>query len=471
MKVLIIGTGYVGMNTGAVLAYLGNQVTCLDVNEEKIALLQQGISPVYEPHLEETLQLVSDKIRFTSSYAEADIPNTDVIFITVGTPSLPDGNANLHYVRQAAEAIAENLGDNFTVIVNKSTVPIGSGNWVEAIMHEHFNNNHNDGECADFNVVSSPEFLAQGSAMHNSFYPDRIVVGSQCERSVECLKELFGPIMRQDFPAPPGLPRPEGLTEVPLLACDLTSAEMIKYASNSLLATLISFSNEIAAMSEEVGNIDALKVLEGVNLDKRITPNVEGKIIKPDITKYLKPGRGFGGSCFPKDVKSLIAFSTKQGYTPKILKSVIEVNESQTERIISILKREISNIEDKIIAILGLAFKANTDDVRESPSIRLIRELLTKGGKLNCYDPIAIENAKEELPDDPHIKFVDSYEEALELADAAVIMTAWDVISNITFDEFKKFMKSPIIIDGCRIFEKSKAESLGVRYVGIGLRE
>lgn len=287
MKVLIIGTGYVGINTGAVLAYLGHDVTCLDVNQEKIAILKEGKSPIWEPHLDDVLAQARQNLTFTTSYEEANIPSTDVIFITVGTPSLPDGNADLRYVRQAAESIAENLDENFTVIVNKSTVPIGSGNWVEAIMHEHFENTHTNGSRVDFNVVSSPEFLAQGSAMHDSFYPNRIVVGSQDERSIKRLEELFRPLLEQDFAAPDGLPRPEGLNEVPLVVCDLTSAEMIKYAANAFLALKISYINEIGRLAEKLGaDIDA--VAKGIGLDQRIG------------NRFLNAGLGWGGSCSAK---------------------------------------------------------------------------------------------------------------------------------------------------------------------------
>ncbi|MEL7626592.1 MAG: UDP-glucose/GDP-mannose dehydrogenase family protein [Anaerolineaceae bacterium] len=450
MKVLIIGTGYVGMNTGAVLAYLGNQVTCLDVNEEKIALLQQGISPVYEPHLEETLQLVSDKIRFTSSYAEADIPNTDVIFITVGTPSLPDGNANLHYVRQAAEAIAENLGDNFTVIVNKSTVPIGSGNWVEAIMHEHFNNNHNDGECADFNVVSSPEFLAQGSAMHNSFYPDRIVVGSQCERSVECLKELFGPIMRQDFPAPPGLPRPEGLTEVPLLACDLTSAEMIKYAANAFLALKISYINEIGRLANKIG-ADINAVSEGIGLDKRIG------------NRFLNAGLGWGGSCFGKDTAALVATARDYRLEMPIIEAAREVNYSQRVLAVDLLQDKLKILKGKHIALLGFSFKPNTDDLRDAPAIDISRLLIHRGALVRAHDPVALRNARSQYGE-LGVVFCDEVGETLKDVEGILLVTEWPEYRELDWESIPRVP----IVDGRNFLDRERLEGLGFDVIGIG---
>ena len=450
MKVLVIGTGYVGMNTGVVLAYLGNQVTCLDVNEEKIALLKQGKTPVYEPHLEETLQLVLNNIRFTSSYAEADIPNTDVVFITVGTPSLPDGNADLRYVRQAAESIAENLGEKFTVIVNKSTVPIGSGNWVEAIMHEHFNSNHNNGEHEDFNVVSSPEFLAQGSAMHDSFYPDRIVVGSQCERSVERLQELFSPILRQDFPAPPGLPRPEGLTEVPLLACDLTSAEMVKYAANAFLALKISYVNEIGRLANKVG-ADIQAVSKGIGLDKRIG------------NRFLNAGLGWGGSCFGKDTAALIATARDYKLEMPIIESAREINYSQRVLAVDLLQEKLKILKGKHIALLGYSFKPNTDDLRDAPSIDISKLLIQRGALVRAHDPVALANARSQYGD-LGVVFCDEVGEALKDADAIVLVTEWPEYRELDWVSIRKVP----IVDGRNFLDRERLEGLGFSFIGIG---
>ena len=450
MKVLIIGTGYVGMNTGVVLAYLGNQVTCLDVNEEKIALLKQGKTPVYEPHLEETLQLVLKNIKFTSSYAEADIPNTDVIFITVGTPSLPDGNADLQYVRQAAESIAENLGEKFTVIVNKSTVPIGSGNWVEAIMHEHFNSNHNNGEHADFNVVSSPEFLAQGSAMHDSFYPDRIVVGSQCERSVERLKKLFSPILQQDFPAPPGLPRPEGLTEVPLLVCDLTSAEMVKYAANAFLALKISYVNEIGRLANKVG-ADIQAVSKGIGLDKRIG------------SRFLNAGLGWGGSCFGKDTAALIATARDYKLEMPIIESAREINYSQRVLAVDLLQEKLKILKGKHVTLLGFSFKPNTDDLRDAPSIDISKLLIQRGALVRAHDPVALTNARNRYGD-LGVVFCDQVEEALRDVEAIVLVTEWPEYHALDWNAIPKVP----IVDGRNFLDREMLEGLGFSVIGIG---
>lgn len=450
MKVLIIGTGYVGMNTGVVLAYLGNQVTCLDVNEGKIALLKQGKTPVYEPHLEETLQLVQNNIKFTSSYTEADIPNTDVIFITVGTPSLPDGNADLRYVRQAAESIAENLGDKFTVIVNKSTVPIGSGNWVEAIMNEHFNSNHNNGEHADFNVVSSPEFLAQGSAMQDSFYPDRIVVGSQCGRSVERLQELFSPILRQDFPAPPGLPRPEGLTEVPLLVCDLTSAEMIKYAANAFLALKISYVNEIGRLANKVG-ADIQAVSKGIGLDKRIG------------NRFLNAGLGWGGSCFGKDTAALVATARDYRLEMPIIESVREVNYGQRVLAVDLLQEKLKILKGRHIALLGFSFKPNTDDLRDAPSIDISKLLIQRGALVRAHDPVALDNARSQYGQ-LGVVFCDEVGEVLKDVEAILLVTEWPEYRELDWEAIPRVP----IVDGRNFLDREKLEGLGFPVIGIG---
>lgn len=450
MNVLIIGTGYVGMNTGVVLAYLGNQVTCLDVNEEKIALLKQGKTPVYEPHLEETLQLVLKDIKFTSSYTEADIPNTEVIFITVGTPSLPDGNADLQYVRQAAKSIAENLGEKFTVIVNKSTVPIGSGNWVEAIMHEHFNSNHNNGEDADFNVVSSPEFLAQGSAMHDSFYPDRIVVGSQCERSVERLKELFSPLLQQDFPAPPDLPRPEGLTEVPLLVCDLTSAEMVKYAANAFLALKISYVNEIGRLANKVG-ADIQAVSKGIGLDKRIG------------NRFLNAGLGWGGSCFGKDTAALIATARDYKLEMPIIESAREINYSQRVLAVDLLQDKLKILKGKHVALLGFSFKPNTDDLRDAPSIDISKLLIQRGALVRAHDPVALTNARNHYGD-LGVVFCDQVEEALRDVEAIVLVTEWPEYRALDWTAIPRVL----IVDGRNFLDREMLEKLGFSVIGIG---
>jgi len=450
MKVLIIGTGYVGINTGAVLAYLGHDVTCLDVNQEKIALLKEGKSTIWEPHLDDVLAQARKNLTFTTSYKEADIPSTDVIFITVGTPSLPDGNADLRYVRQAAESIAENLDDNFTVIVNKSTVPIGSGNWVEAIMHEHFENTHTNGSRVDFNVVSSPEFLAQGSAMHDSFYPNRIVVGSQDERSIQRLKELFRPLLQQDFEAPEGLPRPEGLSEVPLVVCDLTSAEMIKYAANAFLALKISYINEIGRLAEKLGaDIDA--VAKGIGLDQRI-----GK-------RFLNAGLGWGGSCFGKDTAALVATARDYKLDMPIIESARQVNYSQRTLIVDRLQEKLKILKGKHVTLLGFSFKPNTDDLRDAPSIDISKVLIQRGALVRAHDPVALENARRQYKD-LGVVFCDTVAEALKGAEAIILVTEWPQYRDLDWSG----IKAVPIVDGRNFLDREALEQLGFSVIGIG---
>jgi len=450
MKVLIIGTGYVGLNTGAVLAYLGHDVTCLDVNEEKIALLKEGKSPIWEPHLDDVLAQARQNLTFTTSYKEANIPSTDVIFITVGTPSLPDGNADLRYVRQAAESIAENLDENFTVIVNKSTVPIGSGNWVEAIMHEHFENTHTNGSRVDFNVVSSPEFLAQGSAMHDSFYPNRIVVGSQDERSIKRLEELFRPLLEQDFAAPDGLPRPEGLNEVPLVVCDLTSAEMIKYAANAFLALKISYINEIGRLAEKLGaDIDA--VAKGIGLDQRIG------------NRFLNAGLGWGGSCFGKDTAALVAIARDYKLEMPIIESARQVNYSQRTLIVDRLQEKLKILKGKKVCLLGFSFKPNTDDLRDAPSIDISKVLIRRGALVRAHDPVALENARRQYKD-LGVVFCDTEAEALKGAEAIILVTEWPQYRDLDWSA----VPAVPIVDGRNFLDREALEQLGFSVIGIG---
>ena len=450
MKVLIIGTGYVGINTGAVLAYLGHDVTCLDVNQEKIAILKEGKSPIWEPHLDDVLAQARQNLTFTTSYEEANIPSTDVIFITVGTPSLPDGNADLRYVRQAAESIAENLDENFTVIVNKSTVPIGSGNWVEAIMHEHFENTHTNGSRVDFNVVSSPEFLAQGSAMHDSFYPNRIVVGSQDERSIKRLEELFRPLLEQDFAAPDGLPRPEGLNEVPLVVCDLTSAEMIKYAANAFLALKISYINEIGRLAEKLGaDIDA--VAKGIGLDQRIG------------NRFLNAGLGWGGSCFGKDTAALVATARDYKLEMPIIESARQVNYSQRTLIVDRLQEKLKILKGKKVCLLGFSFKPNTDDLRDAPSIDISKVLIRRGALVRAHDPVALENARRQYKD-LGVVFCDTEAEALKGAEAIILVTEWPQYRDLDWSA----VPAVPIVDGRNFLDRKALEQLGFSVIGIG---
>jgi len=450
MRVLIIGTGYVGLNTGVMLAYLGNDVTCIDLNQEKVDRLNSGRVTIYEPHLDDIFAEVHKKMRFVSSYAEADIPNQDVIFIAVNTPSLPDGNADLSFVRLAADSIAEHLGEKFVVVVNKSTVPIGSGNWVEAIIREHYYEVHNTKPNGLFNVVSSPEFLAQGSALQGSFYPDRIIIGSEHEPSVERLKELFGPLMRQDFEAPVGLPRPAGLTEVPMLVCDLISAEMVKYAANSFLALKISFINEIAHLAQKVG-ADVTAIAKGIGLDKRIG------------NRFLNAGIGWGGSCFGKDTAALVATARDYNLDMPIIRAARDVNYAQRTWVVDRLQEELKILKGKHIALLGFSFKPNTDDLRDAPSLDIRKLLVRRGAIVRAHDPVALDNARSQYPN-IGVFYSSNLEHTLDEADAIVLVTEWPIYRELDWEAIP-----PVpVIDGRNFLDRERLTQLGFHVVGIG---
>ena len=450
MRVLIIGTGYVGLNTGVMLAYLGNDVTCIDLNQEKVDRLNSGRVTIYEPHLDDIFAEVHKKMRFVSSYAEADIPNQDVIFIAVNTPSLPDGNADLSFVRLAADSIAEHLGEKFVVVVNKSTVPIGSGNWVEAIIREHYYEVHNTKPNGLFNVVSSPEFLAQGSALQGSFYPDRIIIGSEHEPSVERLKELFGPLMRQDFESPVGLPRPAGLTEVPMLVCDLISAEMVKYAANSFLALKISFINEIAHLAQKVG-ADVTAIAKGIGLDKRIG------------NRFLNAGIGWGGSCFGKDTAALVATARDYNLDMPIIRAARDVNYAQRTWVVDRLQEELKILKGKHIALLGFSFKPNTDDLRDAPSLDISKLLVRRGAIVRAHDPVALDNARSQYPN-IGVFYSSNLEHTLDEADAIVLVTEWPIYRELDWEAIP-----PVpVIDGRNFLDRERLTQLGFHVVGIG---
>ncbi|MGB4594625.1 MAG: UDP-glucose/GDP-mannose dehydrogenase family protein [Anaerolineaceae bacterium] len=450
MRVLIIGTGYVGLNTGVTLAYLGNEVTCVDVNAEKIKLLQAGIAPFYEPHLEEMFALAKNNIRFTDNYDDAGIGESDVIFIAVGTPALPDGSANLEYVRQAAESIAEQLSDKFTVVVNKSTVPIGSGNWVGAILRNHCEKTHKKKPNGLFAVVSNPEFLKQGAALNDSLYPDRVVIGSEDDHGLEVLKELFGPILRQDFPAPECLPRPEGLEEVPLLACDLTSAEVIKYAANAFLALKISYINEIARLAQKVG-ADANVIAKGIGLDNRIGP------------RFLNPGIGWGGSCFGKDTAALVATAHEYQLEMVIVQAARDVNYNQRTWVVDALQEQLKILKGRRVALLGFSFKPETDDLRDAPSLDIARLLIQRGAIVRAHDPIALDNARRQYPD-LGVTYCQEVEDALDEADAIVLVTEWPVYRTLDWSKIAPV----VVIDGRNFLDRVELKKLGFDVVGVG---
>ncbi|HZM83173.1 MAG TPA: UDP-glucose/GDP-mannose dehydrogenase family protein [Candidatus Limnocylindrales bacterium] len=312
MKVCVVGTGYVGLTTGVSLAYLGHDVVCVDLDQEKIDMLRGGRSPIYEPHMDELLNAAAANLTFTTRYDQA-VPGADVVFVAVQTPSTPDGSPDLRFLRTAAETVAKHLSGKFTVVVNKSTVPIGSGNWVDAILRESYEAHHSRRADGEFSVASNPEFLREGAAIHDTFYPDRIVIGSDNQRSLDVLGQLYRSILNQSFTPPNGLPRPDEMGAVPLVSTDLASAELIKYAANAFLALKISYINEIGQLAGRVG-ADIMEVARGTGLDSRIG------------SRFLQPGIGWGGSCFGKDTAALLATAAEYKYDMPIVKAAREVN-------------------------------------------------------------------------------------------------------------------------------------------------
>jgi UDPglucose 6-dehydrogenase len=437
MKVLVIGTGYVGLNTGVVLAFLGHRVTCLDLNTEKIDLLKAGKSPIYEPNLDTMLTLAYDHLTFTTDYDKADIANTDVVFIAVGTPSNADGSANLEYVRQAAQAVGSRLNDHFTVVVNKSTVPIGSGNWVGTIVRDAYIESHGMKPDQHYAIASNPEFLRQGSALYDTFYPDRIVVGASDPRAIDVLTNLYRPILNQDFTAAECLPRPEGFSVVPLVTCDLASAEMIKYAANSFLALKISYINEIAHLAEKVG-ADITQIARGIGLDTRIGP------------RFLNAGIGWGGSCFGKDTAALISTASEYNLEMPIIQAARTVNYQLREEIVMRVQDELKILKGKTVTLLGLAFKPNTDDLRDAPSIDIAKKLIQRGAKVRGHDPVAMANMQRQYPN-LAIEYYDDPAQAVADTDAILLVTEWPVYKNLDCKTILKDGKVNLI-DGPNFF-------------------
>jgi UDPglucose 6-dehydrogenase len=453
MKVAVIGAGYVGLTTALSLAYVGHEVVGVDLDTDKVARLNRGELPFYEPHAREMLALVRERLRFTARYEEA-VPQAEVIFIAVGTPSLPDGAPDLSQVRSAAQAIGRHLGEGFTVVVNKSTVPVGSSNYVEALVRRAFQEAHGGEPDGRLAVASNPEFLREGQALYDSLYPDRIVVGAEDRRAIEVLRELYEPILEQSFAPPPFLPRPERMGAVPFLTTDLASAELIKYGANAFLALKISFINELARLAEKVG-ADIREVARGIGLDHRIGP------------RFLQAGLGWGGSCFPKDTAALLAMGREYGLSLGITEAARKVNEDQRRWAVDKLLAELKTLKGRTIALLGLAFKANTDDLRESPALELARLLLNRGAFLRAHDPVALPRARKEvsLP----LEYAETPEEALRGADAVVLATDWPLYRTWPWQELKPLLRTPLVLDARNFLDGKALADLGYRYLGMGV--
>jgi UDPglucose 6-dehydrogenase len=457
MRITVIGTGYVGTVTGACLAYLGNAITCVDTDAEKIARLRRGESPIYEPHLEELMALASSRggIEFTTELAPA-VAASDIIFIAVGTPPLPTGEADLRYLESAAHNIGRAMdASRFRVVVNKSTVPVGSGNLVETLVREGISEAHPAEQRAiGFGVASNPEFLREGSAVGDSLYPDRIVVGASDARTLERMAGLYEPLVSQSFPPPPGLPRPAGIAPVRLLSTSLTSAEMIKYAANAFLAMKIGFANEIANICERVG-AEATEVMTGIGLDSRIG------------SKFLNAGIGWGGSCFGKDVRALLHTAREYGYESRLLQASLDVNAAQRQMVIQKLQEKLYILKGRTITLLGLAFKPDTDDLRDAPSIQIAERLLQAGARIKAYDPVAMPACAQQWPS-LKIRYCDTPEEAATDSDALVVVTEWEQFRKLNLAEIAGLMTTRILVDGRNIFSPDQATAAGFDYTGVG---
>jgi UDPglucose 6-dehydrogenase len=460
MRVTVTGTGYVGTVTGACLAYLGHRVTCVDTDAQKIAILQKGGMPLYEPHLRDLLEIVtkSGALDFTTEI-EAAVGESDVIFIAVGTPPRPSGEANLSFLEAVARSIGASMDSTrFRVVVNKSTVPVGSGNLVGTLVREGINESRPGQEKRiAFAVASNPEFLREGCALADSLYPDRIVIGTEEEQSMNLLRELYKPLITQEFTAPEFLPRPKDMARVPLVTTTLTSAEMIKYASNAFLATKIGFANEVANICERVG-ADSKEVMAGIGLDSRIG------------SSFLNAGIGWGGSCFGKDIQSLLHTARDYGYQARLLEASLEVNRSQRHVVIQKLLEKLYILKGRTIALLGLAFKPDTDDLRDAPSLQIAERLLQMGARIKAYDPVAMTACQEQHPE-LKIQYCKSMLDAVADADALVIITEWQEFRTANLTELALQMARPVLVDGRNIFEPELARLAGFDYTGIGRRE
>src|SRR6478752_6952053 len=430
MNVAILGTGYVGLTTGACLAYLGHDVTCVDPDASKIGALQRGEVPFHEPHLEDLLLSARPNLKFTMDYSEA-IPDAQVVFIAVGTPPGVGGAPDLRYLQAAAEGVGERLGPHFTVIVNKSTVPIGSGNWVGALVRDAAERRGRGKDC--FAVASNPEFLREGSALLDSLYPDRVVIGADDPRTAEVLYTLYRPILDQTFQPPSFLPRPDRVGGVPLISTDLASAELIKYAANAFLALKISYINEIGQLAEKVG-ADITQVAKGIGLDARIG------------TRFLQAGIGWGGSCFGKDTAALVATASEYGLDATIVKAARETNRKQRERVVEKLLDELKILKGRTVGLLGLAFKPHTDDLREAPALDVARHLLERGARVKVHDPVAMSRFKKEHGGMDVVLASDAHEVARD-TDAVVLITEWPQYLELDWESLASVMRTPIMLD------------------------
>jgi len=432
MNICIVGSGYVGLVTGACLADFGMVVTGVDKDAAKVAMLSHGEIPIFEPGLAELVRknMAEGRLRFSTELGPA-IEVAQAVFIAVGTPSRPDGSADLSFVRQVARSIGEHL-NGYKAIVTKSTVPTGTGQMVEDLVRQASAGSH------AFAVVSNPEFLREGSAIEDFLHPDRVVIGSRDPRAIEIMLDIYSPLR---------------VADVPFVTTDVESAELIKYASNGFLATKISFINEIAALCEAYG-ADVEVVSRGMGLDSRIGP------------KFLSPGPGFGGSCFPKDTRAVAQLARERGHRFRIIEAVLEANQNTQVRMATKIRDALGgSIRGKTLAILGLSFKPDTDDIRESPAIEIVRALLGEGAGIRAYDPEAMDACRAELPE---ITYCGDCYDAAEGADALVVLTEWNPFRHLEAERLRNALASPLIIDLRNIYEPLRMRAAGFRYVSVG---
>ena len=472
MRVCVIGTGYVGLVTGASLAHIGHHVICVDNNEAKVNLMKSGQSPIFEPGLSDvmTSAIQAGRLEFTTDLA-AGVEHGEILYIAVGTPALPNGESDTRYVEAVARGIGQSLtaSSTYKVIVNKSTVPIGSGDWVRMIVLDGVAEKAAEAQGAlskssvgessggtatltrvpepQFDVISNPEFLREGSAVYDTFNPDRIVLGGNSKRATGLMQDLYAPIIAREFA------ENKSAATVPVVVTDLSSAEMIKYAANAFLATKISFINEVANICDRVG-ADVTQVAKGIGLDSRIG------------SKFLNAGLGWGGSCFPKDVSALVHTAEDYGYDAQLMKAAISVNERQKMVTIEKLQQVLKILKGKTIGLLGLTFKPDTDDLRDAPALVLIENLARLGAKVKAYDPIISQSGMRHGISDVIVET--DPERLADGCDALVVVTEWAEFKNLDFGKMSRLMNLPIIIDGRNFLDQGKAEAAGFRYVGIG---
>ena len=464
MRVCTIGTGYVGLVTGACLAHIGHDVVCVDNNPAKVELMKSGHSPIYEPGLSEimTAAMATGRLQFTTDLAFG-VEHGEILFIAVGTPPLPNGSSDTQYVEAVAKGIGQHLKSDYKVIVNKSTVPIGSGDWVKMLVLDGVAARNQSLNLVSvgasssqpaasllpkFDVVSNPEFLREGSAIYDTLNPDRIVLGSHSQAALDLMLKLYAPIIDRQYSEDPTLPA------VAVLTTDLGSAEMIKYAANAFLATKISFINEIANICERVG-ADVTQVSKGIGLDSRIG------------NKFLNAGIGWGGSCFPKDLAALIHTGADYGYDARLLKATVDVNQQQRTLVIQKLQKSLKILKGKTIGLLGLTFKPDTDDLRDAPALDIIQTLVELGAKVKAYDPIVSPTSSAHslltnvtLVDSPNLLATDS--------DAIVLMTEWAEFQELDYHHLAKLMRSPIAIDCRNFLSPARLTDAGFQHIGIG---